>query len=96
MKIYDQIVTRNPIDKGWSGDRKYCAVTADGRKFLLRISTKDRLERKRREYERMREVAVLGHSLGEGEIRVMQEQAAQVLQWYDGMKNVVPSWYSHK
>ena len=30
---------------------------------------------------------------GEREIRVMQNQAAQVLQWYDGMKNVVPTWY---
>jgi len=32
---------------------------------------------------------------GEGEIRVMQEQAAQVMQWYDGMKTAVPKWY-HK
>ena len=32
-------------------------------------------------------------SFGEGEIRVMREQAAQVLQWYDGMKNPVPGWY---
>ena len=32
---------------------------------------------------------------GEGEIRVMQEQAAQGMQWYDGMKTAVPKWY-HK
>ena len=32
-------------------------------------------------------------SFGEREIRVMQNQASQVLQWYDGMQNVVPSWY---
>lgn len=31
---------------------------------------------------------------GEGEIQVMRKQAEQVLQWYDGMKNVVPAWYS--
>ena len=30
---------------------------------------------------------------GEKEIQVMQNQAAQVLQWYDGMKNPVPTWY---
>ena len=30
---------------------------------------------------------------GETEIRVMQNQAAQVLSWYAGMTNVVPSWY---
>ncbi len=30
---------------------------------------------------------------GEGQIQVMRKQAAQVLEWYDGMKNVVPTWY---
>lgn len=30
---------------------------------------------------------------GEEEIQVMRKQAAQVLQWYDGMTNVVPTWY---
>jgi aminoglycoside phosphotransferase (APT) family kinase protein len=32
---------------------------------------------------------------GEEEIRVMQNQAAQVLQWYDNMQNPVPTWYRH-
>ena len=30
---------------------------------------------------------------GEGEIQVMRKQAAQVLEWYDEMKNVIPTWY---
>lgn len=30
---------------------------------------------------------------GEKEISVMRAQAAQVLGWYDDMKNVVPGWY---
>jgi len=30
---------------------------------------------------------------GEGEIQVMRKQAAQVLEWYNGMTNVVPTWY---
>ena len=33
---------------------------------------------------------------GEDEIRVMQNQAAQILQWYDGMKNTVPTWYNRR
>ena len=33
---------------------------------------------------------------GEEEIQVMRNQAAEVLQWYDGMKNVVPAWYQAK
>lgn len=49
--ILESIVNKSPIVKGWSGDQKYCAVTADGTKYLLRVSSIDRLERKRREYE---------------------------------------------
>ena len=30
---------------------------------------------------------------GEEEIKVMRKQAAQVLEWYDGMKSVIPTWY---
>ena len=30
---------------------------------------------------------------GEEEVRVMRRQAAEVLQWYDNMRTVVPSWY---
>jgi aminoglycoside phosphotransferase (APT) family kinase protein len=31
---------------------------------------------------------------GEGEIQIMRSQAAQVLEWYDQMQNVVPTWYA--
>ena len=30
---------------------------------------------------------------GEGQVTIMREQAAQVLDWYDGMQRVIPSWY---
>ena len=30
---------------------------------------------------------------GEDEVQVMRRQAAEVLEWYDGMRNVVPTWY---
>ena len=33
---------------------------------------------------------------GDKEITTMKNQAAQVLEWYDGMKNVVPTWYQAK
>ena len=35
-------------------------------------------------------------AFGEKEIQVMQNQASQVLEWYDGMKNAVPTWYRQK
>ena len=60
MSVYETIIQRFPIEKGWSGDRKFRAVTSDGQTYLLRLSSPDRLERKRREYARMAQVAGLG------------------------------------
>lgn len=58
--IIDSIVSRTPIDKGWSGDKKYCVITADGTKYLLRISPMERMERRKGEFARMQQVAALG------------------------------------
>lgn len=59
MKIYDTIVTREPIHKGWSGDAKYCVTTEDGSKYLLRITHHERAHRFYLCYQRMMEVAKL-------------------------------------
>ena len=83
--IYDKIIHRQSIDKGWSGDQKYCAVTADGQKYLLRISSIDRLERKHREYEKMREVAALGIPMClPVEFGTCEEGAYSIQSWIDG------------
>ena len=58
--IFDTIISRKPIEKGWSGDQKYCVTTGDGKQYLLRISPIERLERRKREFERMQQVAALG------------------------------------
>ncbi len=60
MCIYQNIISRTLIDKGWSGDRKYCAVTADGSKYLLRITAPERAHRFYLGYRRMQEAAALG------------------------------------
>ena len=57
--IFDTIVTRRPIDKGWSADQKYCAITAYGEKYLLRISGPERCARREGEFQRMQQVAAL-------------------------------------
>lgn len=83
--LFDSIVSRTPIDKGWSGDQKYCARTADGSKYLLRISSADRLERKRREYEKMREAAQLGIPMCLPiEFGLCKEGAYSIQSWIDG------------
>ena len=85
MNIYQNIISRTPIDKGWSGDQKYCATTADGHKYLLRISSIDRLERKRREYEKMSEAAQLGIPMCMPvEFGSCEEGAYSIQSWIDG------------
>lgn len=58
--IYDSIVLRQPIEKGWSGDQKYCITTTDGSRYLLRITSQKRAERFYLGYLRMQEAASLG------------------------------------
>ena len=54
-----EFASREPVEKGWSGDKKYCAQTVDGQKYLLRISPAEQYERKKSEYEMMLRVAEL-------------------------------------
>jgi len=60
MKLYDSIVERRLVDKGWSGDQKYCVTTTDGNKYLLRITAPERAHRFHLGYLRMQEAAALG------------------------------------
>ena len=60
MGLFHSIIHATPIDKGWSGDRKYCAETADGSRYLLRISPCELMTRKRHQFEMMRLVSELG------------------------------------
>lgn len=85
MSIYLNTVKRTPIEKGWSGDRKYCIFGGDGKKYLLRISPIDRLERKRREFEKMHEVALLGIPMCLPiEFGVCEEGAYSIQSWIEG------------
>jgi len=59
MKIYDTIISRIPVEKGWSGDRKYCVTAEDGRRYLLRVTAPERAHRFYLGFRRMEEVAQL-------------------------------------
>ncbi len=58
--IYESITRRTPIEKGWSGDRKFCITVSDGHTYLLRISPIEQFQKKQREFLKMQEVAALG------------------------------------
>lgn len=86
MSIYESIVCREIIDKGWSGERKFRVATADGESWLLRISPADRFERKRREFERMTRVAQLEIPMCLPiEFGTCEEGVYSIQSWIDGV-----------
>lgn len=83
--LLESIIQKTPIKKGWSDDQKYCAVTADGAKYLLRVSSADRLERKRREFGHMQDVARLGIPMCLPlEFGLCSEGVYSIQSWIDG------------
>jgi aminoglycoside phosphotransferase (APT) family kinase protein len=59
----ESFVTLEPIHQGVSGDEKYRVETADGQRFLLRISGIESYERKKTMYDMMARTASLGVSM---------------------------------
>lgn len=49
-----------PISKGWSSDKKYRIITDLGEELLLRISSKEKYENKKKEYEIIGKFSSLG------------------------------------
>ena len=55
-----QFVTKEPINKGWSSDRKYRVTDENGTPYLLRISDISQYNAKLHEFNMMKQVAALG------------------------------------
>jgi len=85
-RIFDTLVKRELIDKGWSADRKYRAVSAGGEVYLLRISPVEKLERKRLELKRMQTVAALEIPMCSPiEFGVCEDGVYVIQSWIDGV-----------
>ncbi len=78
-------ITKEPITKGWSGDRKYCVTDEGGKQYLLRISDGSQQDRKRRQFEKMKQVAALGVPMCQPlEFGLCDEGAYSLQSWIDG------------
>ena len=85
MHIYNKIAKRIPIDKGWSGDQKFCVTTDDAQAYLLRIAPMEKFDRKRREFDKMHEVAQLGIPMCLPlEFGTCEEGVYSIQSWIDG------------
>ena len=92
--LYESIVSKTPINKGWSADRKFLAVTASGKQYLLRISDISLKERKEKEFIRMKQAAELGISMCKPlEFGCCKEGVYTIHSWIEGddAENVLPT-----
>lgn len=55
-----EIIHKKPIDKGWSGDQKYCITASDGCKYLLRSAPISQLKQKESDFFWMQKVEKTG------------------------------------
>ena len=60
MSIFETIVSRSPVAKGWSADRKYKARTAEGKPYFLRLSPMSQYENRKLQFRHMELVRDLG------------------------------------
>lgn len=74
---YAQIVTADPIGKGWSGDKKYRVTDRSG--TVICTNTLSSLP--------------WAVPFGQVEVQVMLHQAEDILRWYDHMGSIIPTWY---
>lgn len=82
---YTDIVSREPVEKGWSGDIKYKVRDGAGNICLLRISPMERKERRRAEFCRMEQAAALGIPMCLPlEFGVCEEGVYSIQSWIDG------------
>lgn len=76
-----------PVDKGWSSDRKYRVTTRSGEALLLRLSDIGRYEEKRREYRIIQRFSRLGFAMSTPvEFGVCEDgrSAYMLLGWVEG------------
>lgn len=73
------------IEKGWSGDKKYCAVK-DGEKYLLRISPKGKYKNRKKIHKIMQRLAKQDISMCKSLKVGLCKEGTYILQsWVDGV-----------
>lgn len=92
-KIYDTIISKEPITKGWSEDKKYCASTSDGTKYLLRISQLSKYETKKSLFSMMEQITALDIPMCLPiEFGICEEGAYSIHSWIHGedLESILP------
>ena len=79
------IISKEPILKGWSEDKKYCITDETGTRFLLRVSDISQYAAKHSEFRMMQRVASLGTPMCLPiELGICEEGVYSIQSWIDG------------
>ena len=87
LKSLEKIVavSKEPINRGWSDDKKYCIKDENGVKYLLRVSAEDKYEKKKQEFMLMGQLAEMGVPMCKPiEFGICDEGVYSVQSWIDG------------
>lgn len=87
-------VTKEPINKGWSSDKKYCVTDENGTRYLLRVSDIAQYDTKQSEFNMMKQVSALGVPMCQPiKFGVCDEGVYSIQSWIDGAdaEKVIPT-----
>ena len=77
--------TKEPINKGWSSDKKYCVTDENGTRYLLRVSDIAQHDTKQSEFNMMKQVASFGVPMCQPiEFGTCEDGVYSVQSWIDG------------
>ena len=80
-----KFVAKEPINKGWSCDKKFCVMTQDNKKYLLRITPFDKSASRNEMFRMQQQVAELGIPMCRPVEIGSCEEGVYILQtWIDG------------
>ncbi len=80
-----KFITKEPINKGWSSDKKYCVSDEKGTKYLLRVSNIEQYDKKQSEFYMMKRVFDLGVPMCRPiEFGKCEDGVYSVQSWIDG------------
>lgn len=78
-------VTKVPISKGWSSDKKYCVTDENGTRYLLRVSDIAQRDTKESEFNMMKQVASFGVPMCQPiEFGTCEDGVYSIQSWIDG------------
>ena len=78
-------VTKEPINKGWSSDKKYCVTDENGTRYLLRVSDIAQHDTKQSEFNMMKQVASFGVPMCQPiEFGTCEDGVYSIQSWIDG------------